>query len=381
MMKPFLIVFFIPVHLLFYVSLAVSQESQLPGERDQGAVQRESKVESDREREVREVVEYAMERNIDQLFEGISTRDKGSYSLIFGVGSHSRAYGRANNLMTQVLADVRAIKLRELLAGMPKDEAAQRIKEEFETKLSEFKSGFDYWFEPNRKEWKLDVFDGLPSAHGLAVTLYLSSEFCQHDEFVAMYRSWQNWYRKEAPLHLRLPGKASEQFNQGLISLEDLSIIRSLVSNFEYIAPPDRLFFINLCGVRALRRGVEFETLQEWLKALNEEIDVAFPEFILLETNRFDPVKNKASKEKIRIPLIRDYGEASMLDEMMGWMSNGEIREGYRKQGDQAVLIAIQWSQPNFITRFVRKANKALMEWIAERFDWPTENKSEKNLK
>lgn len=358
----------------FFPNLVISQDHQLPGERIQSKDGSTQRQESAREKEAREFAESAFDRDMDQLFESISRNDGNGFNMVAISGMTDAVTGRINVVFIQVLNDVRVTKLRELLAVLPEDEAAQRVSQEFENKYHEFKEGLAELFDPQRKEKERnpESFSSQPAAHGLAATLYLSSEFCDHDQFVGKYRRWLKWYHNEGFKRFTERDNARKNVGKDAKSREEFLKLFAITGELQGSGCPDRLFFINLCGLRALRRGIEPDILNEWLDELNQEFDFELPEIRLIETNRFDPATNQARPEKIVFPLIWGYGTAGILDVTVGWDHlTGEFKKENLRVGNAAVSMAIEWSRPNVIRTWARKIMKSLTDWSIETFGWP----------
>jgi hypothetical protein len=329
--------------------------------------------------EAKQFVDSVFDRNTDQLFEAISGFDRGNFNLIVMNGMSSSPLGRGNIVFKQVLFDFRVIKLRELLSALPKEEAAKKVKQEFSKKFQAFKEVAAEHF----KFWEGDsnpIAFKLPRAsHGLSATLYLSSEFCDHATFTEHYRKWLNWYRIERAKRTMGVQAAEDKLRESGIKFDHSQEVFSSAVDFNRDGGPDRLFFINLCSIRALRRGVEFETLEQWLSELNREFEIELPKFRLVEMKRFDPVKNQPRPEKIKFSMIYDYSDAIFLcDSFMEWDSQkGKINLELQDRNDQVVEIAMEWSQPNLIRKWVRESKKSFLKWSSETFGWPEPNELE----
>jgi hypothetical protein len=329
-----------------------------------------SRKQSEPDEEAKKFAESVIERNMDQLFEAISEFDQGNFNLIGQIGMSSSPLGRGQIVYKQVLFDARVIKLREFLSALRKDEAAERVKREFSSKFQSLQeiAAENFKFRDGKSDRY--SFALPPASHGLSATLYLSSEFCDHDTFTQQYKQWLNWYRGERAKRMMELHATKEKRSKNQISANRYSEMFNSASEFTREGGPDRLFFINLCAVRALRRGVEFDTLQQWLSELNEEFEIKLPKFNLIEMKRFDPVKNKPRPEKIKFPMIYDYGDyvtILLCDAFMEWNpQKGKIDKELQDRNDHFVERVMEWSQPNLIRKCVRESRKSFLKWSSE---------------
>jgi hypothetical protein len=141
-------------------------------------------------------------------------------------------------VMNGVLADRRTMRLYELLANMPPDQAAERISTAFDLRFNGMSRAME------RANYRGAA--GFQSANlGLSGLLFLCSEFCEPAVFLEKLDEWTDWYETAQML---LPADSD-------------------VSKFFVDVGPDPMFVANLYMKCLVERGIE-------MAELNVQLDV-----------------------------------------------------------------------------------------------------------
>lgn len=222
-------------------------------------------------------------RNFDELIESISDYDGGNYTLAASSAMQPSATGKSFVPIRAILNDPRVSKLYELLAEMPRKEAANKLERVYEQKFAEFKRDWEAGF-PLKAHGHPDA-----SQHGLTSTLFLCLEFGGVDLFDRLLQEWFDWF--EVARHSS----------------------RYLARN----AGPDELTIINFYAIALFKRGETLEVIDRRLQQLCDGNGLGpLPELRLSRLFKWDATgarRNGADNVLAEYPVFFNWGSARHL--------------------------------------------------------------------